>query len=180
MWLLPCDCSAAVVSQQLGSSCCLCATAVVAAPPLLRVCTPSHRRRTPSFRRYTGSTLDAQPPSAVGGHHAGAGVAESSSARLSLPARGGPQVACGHPHRGGILWHLQPSAWQLLPTLHGLSTWMRSTLWRLITHNVILWCSRLRGLGPPRRRVPICVTRGSHCVCFWLSCPRTQRFWVLR
>ena len=72
------------------------------ATPLLRVCTPAHRQRTPSFWRYTGSALDAQPPSAVVGHHAGAGVAESSSAGLSLPTGGGLQVACRRPQRGCI------------------------------------------------------------------------------
>ena len=106
--LLPCGCgrsyySAATVSRQLGGNWCFCAPAAVAALPLLRVCMPSHRRRAPSFWRYMGSALGAQPPSAVGVHHAGASIVDSSAA---CPQGGEPEVACRRPHGGAfpLLW----------------------------------------------------------------------------
>ena len=83
MWLWPrrvFRCSGVAATWQQLLLMCYCRI------PLLCMCTPPHRRRTPSFGLYAGSALDAQPPSVVGICHAGASVAESSSTGLSLPA----------------------------------------------------------------------------------------------
>ena len=76
----------------LYSDCCA-AVAIVAVAIDLQLlvlcfgCVPSHRWRMPSLRQYTGSALDAQPPSAVGVHHAG--CASRSPSHIGSPAFGG-------------------------------------------------------------------------------------------